>query len=202
MMKDLNDKELLLVRLRFLDLIKSFFISRPDAERLSRWRGTFAALAGDQVTPEIDSAVRELNRQLTTKKLEDLQDEYYALFTDPFSESQLNLMASHHIDGRNLGDTLIRLRQFLHDADIRAGNTLGDTEDALPVLLDILVTLVELEKNGEQTSDKQAELLNSFLLPCVDMLLISAAKNETADFFDVCIRFCKGYLNLEKSLAI
>ena len=81
-MKELNDKDLILVRLRFIDLMKSFFISQPDAERLSRWRGTFAALIKDQVSPEIDSAARELNEQLISKKLEDLQDEYYALFTD------------------------------------------------------------------------------------------------------------------------
>ena len=100
-MKELNDKDLILVRLRFIDLMKSFFISQPDAERLSRWRGTFAALVKDQVTPEIDSSARELNKQLTSKKLEDLQDEYYALFTDPFSENHINMMASHYIDGRN-----------------------------------------------------------------------------------------------------
>ncbi len=200
-MKELNDKELLLVRLRFLDLAKSFFINQPDAERLSRWRGTFAALAKDQITTEIDKAVRELNTQLTSKKLEDLQDEYYALFTDPFSENHLNLMSSHYIDGRNLGATLISLRQFLNDSNIHVDNSLGDSEDSFPVMLDILVTLVEQEKGGEDTSIKQGELLNTFLLPCIDHLAKSAAANDTADFFDGCIRFCKGYLNLEKSLV-
>ena len=200
-MKELNDKELLLVRLRFLDLAKSFFIDQPDAERLSRWRGTFAALVKDQVTPEIDRTARELNTQLTSKKLEDLQDEYYALFTDPFSESHLNLMSSHYIDGRNLGSTLISLRQFLHDSSIHVDNSLGDAEDSLPVMLDILVTLVEQEKNGDDTSLKQGELLNDFLLPCIEHLAKSAADNATADFFDGCIRFCKGYLYLEKSLV-
>ena len=149
-MNDINDKELILVRLRFLDLIKSFFISTPDSERLSRWRGTFAALVKDPVTPEVDKAARELNNLLSSKKLEELQDEYYALFTDPFSESHLNMMASHYIDGRNYGDTLIALRQFLHDAEVQVDNSLNDSEDSLSVLLDVLVTLVELEKEGKR----------------------------------------------------
>lgn len=200
-MKELNDKELLLVRLRFLDLIKSFFISQPDAERLSRWRGTFAALVKDPVTPEIDSAARELNKQLTSKKLEDLQDEYYALFTDPFSENHLNMMASHYIDGRNYGNTLIALRQFLHDTSINVENSLGDSEDSLVVMLDILVTLVDQQKQGDDNSEEQGKLVNDFLLPCIDHLSKSAAQNQSAHFFEGCIRFCKGYLNLEKSLA-
>lgn len=200
-MKELNDKDLILVRLRFIDLMKSFFVSQPDAERLSRWRGTFAALVKDQVTPEIDTAARDLNSQLTSKKLEDLQDEYYALFTDPFSENHLNMMASHYIDGRNYGNTLITLRQFLHDSSINVDNSLGDSEDSLPVMLDILITLVEQEKNGDNTSLMQSELVNNFLLPCIDHLSKSSAENQSAHFFDGCMRFCKGYLNLEKSLA-
>ncbi len=200
-MKELNDKELLLVRLRFLDMIKSFFISQPDAERLSRWRGTFAALVKDPVTPEIDSAARELNKQLTSKKLEDLQDEYYALFTDPFSENHLNMMASHYIDGRNYGNTLIALRQFLHDTSINVENSLGDSEDSLVVMLDILVTLIGQQKQGDDNSEEQGKLVNDFLLPCIDHLSKSAAQNQSAHFFEGCIRFCKGYLNLEKSLA-
>ncbi len=200
-MKELNDKDLILVRLRFIDLMKSFFISQPDAERLSRWRGTFAALIKDQVSPEIDSAARELNEQLISKKLEDLQDEYYALFTDPFSQNHLNMMASHYIDGRNYGNTLIDLRQFLHDTDIQVDNALNDSEDSLLVMLDILATLVEQEKNGQDTSFKQGELVNNFLLPVIGHVSKSAAENQSAHFFDGCIRFCKGYLNLEKSLA-
>ncbi len=200
-MKELNDKDLILVRLRFIDLMKSFFISQPDAERLSRWRGTFAALVKDQVTPEIDRAARELNNQLTSKKLEDLQDEYYALFTDPFSENHINMMASHYIDGRNYGNTLIDLRQFLHDTAIKVDNSLGDSEDSLLVMLDILATLVEQEKNGADTSFKQGELVNNFLLPCISHLAECAAENQSAHFFDGCIRFCRGYLHLEKSLA-
>lgn len=200
-MKELNDKDLILVRLRFIDLMKSFFISQPDAERLSRWRGTFAALIKDQVSPEIDSAARELNDQLTSKKLEDLQDEYYALFTDPFSENHLNMMASHYIDGRNYGNTLIELRQFLHETAIQVDNSLNDSEDSLLVMLDILATLVEQEKNGEDTSFKQSELVNTFLLPVIGHLSKSAAENQSAHFFNDCICFCKGYLNLEKSLA-
>jgi len=200
-MDELNDKELTQVRLRFLDLIKSFFISSPDAERLSRWRGTFAALVKDQISPDVDQAVRALNTQLTEKKLEDLQDEYYALFIDPFSEDHLNLMASYHIDGRNYGDTLIAFRQYLFDSGIDVTHSGSDSEDSLAIMLDTLVTLIELEKNGEDTADKQRELLEDFLLPSVTHFSKAAARNSSAMFYEACISFCRGYLFLEKSLT-
>lgn len=200
-MKEFTDRDLIQVRLRFLDLIKSFFISIPDAERLSRWRGTFAALIKDQISQDIDGAARELNTQLTTKKLEALQDEFYSLFTDPFSENRLNMMASHYIDGRNYGNTLINFRQFLYDTEINVDDSLTDSEDSLSVMLDVMATLVEQEKNGTDTSARQSELLNKFLIPVVDHLTAAADSNHTAHFYQGCIKFCKGYLNLEKSLA-
>jgi len=200
-MKELTDKDLIHVRLRFIDLMKSFFVSQPDSERLSRLRGTFAALVKDQVTPEIDKAAGELNSQLTSKKLEDLRDEYYALFTDPFSDNHLNMMASHYIDGRNYGNSLIMLRQFLHENDIKVDNTLNDSDDSLYVMLDIMITLIEQEKNGDDTAAIQSELLNNFLLPFIAHLSVSAQENQTAHFYHSCIQFCRGYLNLEKSLA-
>ena len=199
-MNDLNDKELIQVRLRFLDLIKSFFVLPPDSERLSRWRGTFSALVKDSISPEIDKSARELNSLLATKKLEDLQDEYYALFTDPFSEHVVNLMASHHLDGRNYGNTLINLRTFLNDNGITIDNSLNDSEDSLAILLDILVTLIELEKDGTDTSTGQKQLLSEFLIPSVQYLTDSFDENKATDFYRCCIHFCKGYLNLEKSL--
>ena len=111
------------------------------------------------------------------------------------------MMASHYIDGRNYGNTLIELRQCLHETAIQVDNSLNDSEDSLLVMLDILATLVEQEKNGEDTSFKQSELVNNFLLPVIDHLSKNAAENQSAHFFNECIRFCKGYLNLEKSLA-
>ena len=200
-MNDLNDKELIQVRLRFLDLIKSFFVLQPDSERLSRWRGTFSALVKDPVTPEIDKAARELNSFLSTRKLEEIQDEYYSLFTDPFSESHVNLMASYHLDGRNYGDTLIKFRSFLKDTEITVDNSLSDSEDSLTVLLDVLLTLIELEKEGKETIENQKLLLDDFLLPAIERLADTINENRTADFYRSCIHFCKGYLNLEKSLA-
>lgn len=111
-MEDFSDKEVFRVRLRFVDLIKSFFQAEPDAENMSRWRGTFAALAKEQVNPIFDGAVQDICRMLNEKNLIDIQNEYYELFTNPFSKNQINIMASYYLDGRSFGQTLVSLRGF------------------------------------------------------------------------------------------
>jgi len=188
------------IRLRIIDLIKSFFVSPPDAERLSRWRGTFAALAGEQISPKIDTCIRAMNRKIADKKLEQLQDEFYTLFTDPFSEHQLNLMASHHFEGRNFGQTLIAAKQFFIDADIDKAAQVKESEDSLPVLIDALATLIEKNRDGHDNDHLQARLVQDFLYPLTDHLTRAADTNQAADFYAVCLAFSNGYLALEQEL--
>lgn len=195
------ENEITRIRLRLIDLIKSFFISKPDAELLSRWRGTFSALAKEQIAPIMDNSVHHLNEQLATRKLEDIQDEYYALFVDPFGDDHLNLYASHYFDGRNYGETLISVRQLFTDCGIAKEKDIADPEDSLPILIDLLGSLIELEKDGTSTEIHQLKLVQSFLVPFVDKLKEEAAKNERADFYGAAIEFISGYLDLEKSLT-
>ena len=199
-MSDTNT-EVMRIRLRMIDLIKSFFVSSPDAERLSRWRGTFAAMAKEQISPILDKAVRELNAQLTSKKLEDIQDEYYALFTDPFGENQLNLNASQYFDGRNYGETLISVRDFLSKAQVVKADSVTAPEDSLPVLFDMLGTLLEMEKDGQNTEAMQQILVKEYLISFLDKLAPEVEKNPSADFYQRCISFIAGYLDLEKGMA-
>ena len=199
-MSDTNT-EVMRIRLRMIDLIKSFFVSSPDAERLSRWRGTIAAMAKEQISPILDKAVRELNTQLTSKKLEDIQDEYYALFTDPFGENQLNLNASQYFDGRNYGETLISVRDFLSKAQVVKVDSVTDPEDSLPVLFDMLGTLLEMEKDGQNTEAMQQILVKEYLISFLDKLAPEVEKNPSADFYQRCISFIAGYLDLEKGMA-
>jgi TorA maturation chaperone TorD len=187
------------IRLRLIDLIKSFFISRPDAELLSRWRGTFSALAKEQISPVMDRSVRRLNEQLATKKLEDIQDEFYALFVDPFSDHRLNLYASHYFDGRNYGETLISVRQIFTDNNIKKQSDVTDPEDSLPILVDLLGTLIELD-NVQSGSDLQT-LVQTLLIPFVEKLKRQAEVNEIAGFYRAAIDFVSAYLDLERGLT-
>ncbi len=198
---ELSDRDLLLVRLRFLDLLKSFFQHQPDAQKISRWRGIFTALSMEHVNLQLDATIRELGEKLDTKDLQELKDEYYTLFIDPYSKNLLHVNASYYLDGKSFGPSLASYRQFLKDAQLIKDTTNTEPEDSLLLMLDALYTLIEEEKKGnERARDMEDHLLQQFLLPTVKHLNEAIAENEAADFFKSCIAFLDGYFELEQGL--
>lgn len=202
MNNNLNEKQLIRVRLRFFDLLKSFFIDEPDAEKMSRWRGTFAALTKEKVDPGLDKATQEINQLLTDKSLNDLQEEYYQLFSNPFSSEQVENTVSYYVDGHHYGPALAKLRSFLATAGLEKNATITDSEDSLVIMLDVLSTLIKEEKNNPETARSyQQTLLNDYLVPFTDRFVTALKQNETAYFYTACGSFLRGYLELEKGLT-
>ncbi|PIE56896.1 MAG: hypothetical protein CSA34_00915 [Desulfobulbus propionicus] len=197
----INDRDLLRTRLRFLDLCKSFYTAQPDAEQLSRWRGTFSSLAAESVSAEIDAAVQRVNELLGRMSLADIRDEFYRLLIDPYDECKLNIQASYRIDGRSYGPSLVRFRQLLMDSGLRLNKEVMEDEDSLPVMLDFMVSLVEAEKeDGTAGRQYQQALLTEFLLPTVQALQEAVRENPAIVFYQACFDFLDGYLELEKDL--
>ncbi len=199
----MEEKEIRKVRLRLLDLVKSFYIEEPDATKISRWRGTFNALARERVNPLFDKSVMELHRFLEKKNLKDMQEEYYTLFVDPFNENQINLSASYHLDGRAYGNTLVELRSFLTKTGLVKKKDVTEEEDSLVVLLDILIGLIDGE--GDMEADKahrlRSELLDGYLIPLSTRFKEACERNDSAEFYKACAHFFCGCLELERGLA-
>lgn len=193
-----NDKNIIRVRLRFIDLIKSFFTEPPDAERFSRWRGMFYALAESCVSPRLDEAVQLIKHRLTTDRLQDLQREFNRLFGDSDSNGSLSLAASVHLDGLMYQDTRAAVRAFFADAGGRTYAPATGGEDSLVLLLDFLATLIRDEKDGYDTASGQALLVTEFLVPFVKQLEDAARHHDSAAFYRDCISFTGGYLELEQ----
>ena len=195
-----EEKQMLRIRLRLLDLLKSFFVQEPDAERMSRWRGIFTALAENRIQPELDEGVRQLQHLLEGKKLEDLKDEYYALFVDPYNEQPVELNASHYLDGKSFGPSLVQYRQLFKDARLVKENDVTEPEDHLVLMLDALATLIEAEAETEGTKEQQAKLITEFLQPMARAMKKQLSSNTQASFYLSCAVFLNGYLDLEQGL--
>lgn len=202
-MAELSDRDLIRVRLRFLDLIKSFFVEAPDAEKMSRWRGTLSALCQEQVSPQFDAAVQETSAMLGNKSLSELQEEYYQLFTNPFDSAMVETTASYYLSGRNYGETLAEIRGLMNEAGVAKDRSITDPEDSLVILLDLLVTLIELEKD-EQTDlnvrELQFKLVKDYLVPFTREFSEALKKNDTAVYYRQCAGILTGYLALEMEL--
>jgi len=199
---EISDRDLILVRLRFLDLLKSFFIEEPDAERMSRWRGIFTALAKERINRQLDDVIKKLGENLKKMDLQDLRDEHYNLFIDPYSRNLLPLNAAYYLDGKSFGPSLVDYRELLKQARLIKDRSITDPEDSLPLMLDTLIALIEEEKQGagEQTKELQKQLLEHFLIPTTAKLHTAVENNSKADFYCSCIEFLKAYLDLEKGL--
>jgi TorA maturation chaperone TorD len=202
-MNELTDRELIRIRLRLLDVIKSFFVEEPDAERLSRWRGFIAALSDEPVNPMMDSAVSELLGLLSETKLDEIRDEYYELFTNPFSGDTVKTNLSHYIDGHSFGQSLVDFRGFMMDVGLARKKDVDETEDSLVFMLDVLAALIEEEKeNPEEVRIRQTELIHEYLNPLTDHFHTALQENDRARFYEVCAGFLAGYVDLEKGMAV
>lgn len=202
-MEELSDRDLNRVRLRFLDLIKSFFAGEPDAEKMSRWRGTFSALSKEQISPRFDSAVREIGEMLGTRSLQQLQEEYYELFTNPFDGDMVETNASYYLSGRNYGQVLADVRGFMNEVGLKRADSVNDPEDSLVVLLDTFIALVEQEKDEAQeelSRQLQARMIKEFLDPFAVKFMAALQQSSRAGFYTLCSKVLNGYLDLEKGL--
>jgi TorA maturation chaperone TorD len=203
-MEELSDRDLTKVRLRFIDLIKSFFSEEPDAETMGRWRGTFSALHHEQVNPSFDSAVRQLNGLLARKSLKELREEYYQLFVNPFDGQLIETTVSYYLDGRSYGPALAKVRGFMVEAGVRKNAAVTAPEDALVVLLDTFASLVELEKapdEEDRARSLQVKILKNFIDPLSAKFEAALDHCDKADFYRLCAKLLTGYLELEKGLV-
>ncbi len=198
---ELTDRDLSRIRLRFLDLLKSFFQDVPDAERLSRWRGIFVALDGQHVARNLDSAIHELSELLATMSLQQIQDEHYSLFVDPYSKQLLPLTAAYYIDGKSFGPSLARYRDIMKEGQLVKENEVTDSEDSLPIMLDVLIALIQEEKQGDTgTRHLQDQLLQEFLVPTVKAISSHISTTSNIEFYVKCVAFLVAYLELEQGL--
>ncbi len=201
-MTESADYQLIKIRIALLDLIKSFFHKEPDANRLSLWRGVVYSLSKETISIEMDQAIRELSNRLQEAGLEQLQDEYYELFVNPFSKHKLNLNASFYRDGHNFGNTLVACRDFLKKAGIEKRGGVADPEDSLVIMLDIYQELILMEKKDRhRAAELEAEFLNGFLFPLAEAVEKNLYRNDYASFYKACSRFLSAYLAMERSLT-
>lgn len=198
---ELTDRDLSRIRLRFLDLLKSFFQDQPDAELLSRWRGIFAALDSQHITKNLDKATHELGELLSSMTLKQIKEEHYTLFVNPYSKQLLPLTAAYYIDGKSFGPSLAKYRDILKEGQVIKESKFTDSEDSLPIMLDVLIALIQEEKQGDvATRHLQDQLLQEFLIPTVKAISTEIGDTSDIKFYVKCITFLLAYLELEQEL--
>lgn len=196
------DRELLRIRLRLIDLMKSFFSGEPDAEMLSRWRGIFAAMGKQPAAPGIDGAVGDICRLLATMSLGAIQQEYGALCSASGKGAWLPIKAFGHFDGRADGERLFLIRRMMGATGLVRRPGGDQNEDSLPLLLDLFASLLEAEHEGREVQEYRCRLLVEILLPLSQRFEKTLQRLAHGGFYPACSRLLCCYLLLEKELAV
>lgn len=197
------DFELIRVRTSLIELVKSFFAKKPDGELIASWRGALSAMSTPGAPPPLVRAASELLQLLHTSELKDLRDEFYELFTDPFSKNHVITNVCYYLDGKNFGASFIRLKEILQDAALEKDSKASGSEDELPIVLDAYQQLIEFERkqNGlERGRELQSRLLKEILYPFSRSFKETLGANSRARFYRLAASLMEEVLNLETSL--
>ena len=122
-------------------------------------------------------------------------------FIDPYSKQLLPLTAAYYIDGKSFGPSLAKYRDILKEGQVIKESKFTDSEDSLPIMLDVLIALIQEEKQGDvATRHLQDQLLQEFLIPTVKAVSTQIGDTAGIKFYVKCITFLLAYLELEQGL--
>lgn len=197
----IQDRDLCRVRLRLVDLFKSFFTEAPDAGKLARWRGILAALAGARGGAAFARGAARITGLLWASNLAELQHEYRRLSTTPQGGQPPALAAFSRLD-RHERDRVAEVTAIMAEAGLVRSPAAPAAVDSLAVLLDILAALIEMEKEaGAPARELAARLVKGFLLPFADHLKTDLQGGGQAKVYLHCGRLLACYLELELALV-
>jgi len=175
------------------NLIKSFFWESPKKQDIEAWRAFVANLSDDSINREFDKTIAFMKEALDNSDVESIKNEYYELFENPFGEGLSNLNASFLLEGKNFGESLVEIRDFLDDLKVVKDEDYKDTEDSILFMIDLMLYLID----SGNCVDIQQDFLKKFLTPSFERLAEILQTNEKAYFYATVGLFSKDYLDMD-----
>ncbi len=191
------------VRGFFYDLVKSFFWEEPNLEKIDRWREIIKPLDTEAPSLVLAEAARQLSLALVEIDLPTIKNEYYDFFVNPFSHQPISWTVSASINGRNFGPKLVEIRQLMAEQGLVKDDEFKEPEDSLPVLLDLMARLIEMEDDlGDSAVAAQQYILQEFLLPLTTHIHQQLKAGNSGGFYSLCAEFMQAWLKLDESYFI
>ncbi len=175
------------------NLIKSFFWESPKKENIEAWRAFVANLYNDSINREFDKTIAFMKEALDNSDVESIRNEYYELFENPFGEGLSNLNASFLLEGKNFGESLVEIRDFLEDLKVVKDTDYKDTEDSILFMIDLMLYLID----SGNCADIQQNFMKRFLIPSFERLAEILQTNEKAYFYAAVGLFSRDYLYMD-----
>ncbi len=191
---ELEENRIADVRALLYNIAKSFF-KEPEEAMFRYWKEVFERLSTESVNTGFDSAVKGIRDALNEN---DIGEDFYRLFVDPYSDDHIELTVSMYFEGRNYSKTLVRVRDVLDRAGLERAEETGVPEDYIPFLFEAMEVLI---RDGYNTVESQQEIFREFLFPVIPMLS-KKLKNKGGVFYRAVGEFLEAFCRLEEDYLI
>jgi TorA maturation chaperone TorD len=195
----MDNVEVNLVRMFFYETIKNAFYNEPEEDFFKIIKDFITNLKenNDFDNEDINLILNSFETVFDSYEIQDVKDEYYNLFIDPFSENLVNKNASHYLDNKDYGNTLVNVRDFIWKLKTEKDGSFKEPEDSVSFLSDYMMYLIKNE-DTEKTLELQKDFFSDFIEPMYLNLSETLKANPKAVFY-ACISLLMDYfLDLEK----
>lgn len=207
----IGDRDLLLFRQGYYNLLVSLFWKEPAGELLLHLSGGISERiqAARNLHPLLAEGWEEIRRFFTETPPEDLAetavDEYTRLFIGPY-DSTVNPYESFYFTGRMWDRPLADLRTFLKTIGIEKQDGYSEPEDSLAFELEVMRWLTGKQTAAAQQEEEtrwlrlQTDFLREHLLVWVPTCAEDIERSQGAKFYRGLAIILRGFLEMERTL--
>ncbi len=183
-----------LARAEVYGLLAELFYAPPDAALHAQFQVavTVAPVSGaflEHSWGELVATARRLDREAIGR-------EFDALFQG-IGKPEIFLYSSFHLSGKLNEKPLVDLRHALRALGLERVEGIGETEDHIASLCEVMRYLIAGEDAGTSNLAAQRRFFDAHLRPCVDVLCDVVAEHPGADFYSAVARFARDFFAVE-----
>lgn len=206
----LGEAELTRFRLDYYTLFARLLAGEPDAGLLQTLndQGNARMEAAEKVHSLMGEGWREILARAEKTSLEDITDEFNALFILP-SGDMLNPYESFYITHKLYDTPLVEVREFLNTVGLeKDDDALSEPEDALVFELEVMRWLVDKQlgtvgtKDEAQWLEHQQEFLSKHVLVWAPSCSKDIESSSKAGFYRGMALLLRGFLEVENDFFV
>lgn len=184
-----------LQRAELYGLLARLWFAPPDAELFEQF--AVAVTEAPQPGSFLEAPWQELVRAMRDSSVEEAADEYAALFIG-IGKPDILLYASHHLAGALNEKPLINLRADLAELGLARDATLGETEDHIAFLFEVMRFLIAGDDVAVCNLERQRRFFRSHIQPWVGSSLAEAVlQHPRARLFRALATLTRAFVQVE-----
>lgn len=181
-------------RANFYALLSRLFYRGPDAALLASIAASAEAVEGDGGGP-LAEAWLALTRICKNADVAAVDQEYTDVFVGT-GQAQVTPYCSHYVAESGSEKVLANLREELVDLGLARIRSVGEPEDHISALLEVMRHLA-LSEGGDKAPQKQRAVFERYLEPAYPCFCDAVGRCPSARFYAIAVRVLREFLDAE-----